>query len=165
MAKKINEVGLTNVNNSDNIDTLVRAISYEEDEVENTEETQEPNGLVKAITYIPEDDNKKYLILITGEEYSNENIEYRSWEIIESRQMTYDWIKELLLNGDENNGFIFDIMKSKVLVDSENVPLSKAISVYRFMTLMKTEDKVVDDSTFDIEDYAYELEEDKEGDY
>ena len=165
MAKKINEVGLTNVNNSDNIDTLVRAISYEEDEVENTEETQEPNGLVKAITYIPEDDNKKYLILITGEECSNENIEYRSWEIIESRQMTYDWIKELLLNGDENNGFIFDIMKSKVLVDSENVPLSKAISVYRFMILMKTEDKVVDDSTFDIEDYAYELEEDKEGDY
>ena len=165
MAKKINEVGLTNVNNSDNIDTLVRAISYEEDEVENTEETQEPNGLGKAITYIPEDDNKKYLILITGEEYSNENIEYRSWEIIESRQMTYDWIKELLLNGDENNGFIIDIMKSKVLVDSENVPLSKAISVYRFMTLMKTEDKVVDDSTFDIEDYAYELEEDKEGDY
>ena len=159
MAKKINEVGLTNVNNSDNIDTLVRAISYEEDEVENTEETQEPNGLVKAITYIPEDDNKKYLILITGEEYSNENIEYRSWEIIESRQMTYDWIKELLLNGDENNGFIFDIMKSKVLVDSENVPLSKAISVYRFMILMKTEDKVVDDSTFDIEDYAYNLEE------
>ena len=162
MAKKINEVGLTNVNNSDNIDTLVRAISYEEDEVENTEETQEPNGLVKAITYIPEDDNKKYLILITGEEYSNENIEYRSWEIIESRQMTYDWIKELLLNGDENNGFIFDIMKSKVLVDSENVPLSKAISVYRFMTLMKTEDKVVDDSTFDIEDYAYNLEEEGE---
>ena len=139
MAKKINEVGLTNVNNSDNIDTLVRAISYEEDEVENTEETQEPNGLVKAITYIPEDDNKKYLILITGEEYSNENIEYRSWEIIESRQMTYDWIKELLLNGDENNGFIIDIMKSKVLVDSENVPLSKAIRVYRFMILMKTE--------------------------
>ena len=162
MAKKINEVGLTNVNNSDNIDTLVRAISYEEDEVENTEETQEPNGLVKAITYIPEDDNKKYLILITGEEYSNENIEYRSWEIIESRQMTYDWIKELLLNGDENNGFIFDIMKSKVLVDSENVPLSKAISVYRFMTLMKTEDKVVDDSAFDIEDYAYNLEEEGE---
>lgn len=162
MAKKINEVGLTNVNNSDNIDTLVRAISYEEDEVENTEETQEPNGLVKAITYIPEDDNKKYLILITGEEYSNENIEYRSWEIIESRQMTYDWIKELLLNGDENNGFIFDIMKSKVLVDSENVPLSKAISVYRFMILMKTEDKVVDDSTFDIEDYAYNLEEEGE---
>lgn len=156
--EEFNGVGLTNLNNDVN---LVNAIQYVDDEVESTsvsEETTEPNGLVKAIVYVPEDDNKKYLILITGETYDNENIEYRSWELIESRQATYDWIRETLIKSPEEIGYNFDVMKSKILVDSKNVAVSEAISVYRFMLLMKTENKVQDESTFDIEEYYYDEE-------
>lgn len=157
--EEFNGVGLTNMNNDVN---LVNAIQYVDDN--EPAETSEPNGLVKAIVYVPEDDNKKYLILITGEQYSNENIEYRSWELIESRQATYDWIKEILTKDPEEIGYRFDVMKSKILVDSKNVAVSEAISVYRFMLLMKTEEKVQDDSTFDIEEYYYEEESGNEED-
>ena len=164
--EEFNGVGLTNLNNDVN---LVNAIQYVDDEDESTsasEETTEPNGLVKAIVYVPEDDNKKYLILIIGETYDNENIEYRSWELIESRQATYDWIRETLIKSPEEIGYNFDVMKSKILVDSKNVAVSEAISVYRFMLLMKTENKVQDESTFDIEEYYYDEEgADEENEY
>lgn len=164
--EEFNGVGLTNLTNDVN---LVNAIQYVDDEDESTtvsEETTEPNGLVKAIVYVPEDDNKKYLILITGETYDNENIEYRSWELIESRQATYDWILETLIKSPEEIGYNFDVMKSKILVDSKNVAVSEAISVYRFMLLMKTENKVQDESTFDIEEYYYDEEgNDEEDEY
>ncbi len=164
--EEFNGVGLTNLTNDVN---LVNAIQYVDGEDESTtvsEETTEPNGLVKAIVYVPEDDNKKYLILITGETYDNENIEYRSWELIESRQATYDWIRETLIKSPEEIGYNFDVMKSKILVDSKNVAVSEAISVYRFMLLMKTEDKVQDESTFDIEEYYYDEEgNDEEDEY
>ena len=151
-----NLVGLGNFNNDD--DKLVNAICYVDDEeAKMIEEHTRPDGLVEAIMYV--DDEKKYLITIIGYEIDNENIEYRTWEFIEGRQKAYDFIKDLLIAEPEDVGFVMDVMKSKVLLDSENFKYSDAPSVFVFMDMMRVSNKIIDESTFDIKDYYYEEEE------
>ena len=53
-------------------------------------------------------------------------------------------------------------MKSLVFVDSPKIRISNKLNVYTFMKDMKFSDKIVDESSFDIQDYYYELEENDE---
>ena len=111
-------------------------------------------GLVRGVTYDPEETEKTYLILIDGEELDNEGRRFRDWEIITGRQATYDWIKNML----ENEYVMIDVDKSKIIVSSEKVKVTDGISIYDFMKAMKQKDKVIDYTSFDIDDYVGDVE-------
>lgn len=116
--------------------------------------TQNNEGLVRGVTYDTEPD-KTYLVLLDGE---SEGQKFRDWEIVVGRQKAYDYIKNML----ESNYAEIDIHKSKIIVDSEKVKVTDGVSIYKFMKGMKNNDKVIDYSSFDIEDYNTGDEEDIE---
>ena len=105
----------------------------------------------------------KYLILIEGEYVSNECENYKSFEIITGRQATYDFIKNILENQKRDEyccEFIMDVSKSKIISEppvitdkTPRITLSNMLSVYLFMKIMKEKGKIIDDTSFDIEDY------------
>lgn len=110
--------------------------------MENTE------NLVRGVSYDTEPE-KTYLILIDGAETDNEEVRYRDWEIKLGRQAAYDYIKDLL----ESRYATIDVIESKIIVSSENVKVTDGVSIYVFMKEMKDKDKVIDYSSFDIEEY------------
>ena len=124
--------------------------------------------MIKPIVYYDENGNekkskynKRYLVLLNGYYSENENLEYKTYEFIIGRQKTYDFIKDIL---KDTSYTIIDAMKSLVIVDSENVHLSNALSVYEFMKNLKNSDKIKDDDLkFDIEEYYYNEEDDNCG--
>ena len=103
-------------------------------------------GLVRGVSYDTEPD-KIYLVLIDGE---SECQKFRDWEILEGRQKAYDYIMNLL----KSNYAEIDIHESRIIVSSEKVKVTDGISIYEFMKVMKEKDKVIDYSSFDIEDYV-----------
>lgn len=105
-------------------------------------------GLIRGVSYDTEPE-KTYLILIDGVESDNEGKPYRDWEIVTGRQEAYDYIKSML----ENEYVIVNVEESKIIVDSPNVKITDGVSIYAFMKNMKDNDKVIDYSSFDIEDY------------
>ena len=106
-------------------------------------------GLVRGVSYDTEPE-KLYLILIDGEEVDNEGRRFRDWEIVEGRQAAYDYIKNIL----ESDYVSVDVNESKIIVSSEKVKITDGISIYEFMKVMKENDKVIDYTSFDIEDYV-----------
>ena len=106
-------------------------------------------GLVKGVSYDTEPE-KKYLILLEGWETSDGGDKFRDWEIVEGRQEAYDYIKGYI----ESDYVSIDIYKSKIIVSSEKVKVTDGISIYKFMKSMKENDKVIDYTSFDIEDYV-----------
>lgn len=109
-------------------------------EVNNTE------GLVRGVNYDTEPE-KVYLILIDG--VDDEEKPMRDWQFKEGRQEAYDYIKNLLMSQHA----IIDVQESRIIVSSEKVKVSDGISIYEFMKAMKESDKVIDYSSFDIDDY------------
>lgn len=105
-------------------------------------------GLVRGVSYDTEPE-KIYLILLDGEEVSNEATPFRDWQMKEGRQAAYDYIKNMI----ENEYVNIDIHESKIIVSDNNVKITDGISIYEFMKVMKDSDKVIDYSEFDIEDY------------
>ena len=81
-------------------------------------------------------------------------------------QELYDKLKEEIIDSkDESVRQKLDIMDSIVMVDSSKITLSvvmskkKPCSVYKIMRNLKEQGKIVDDTSFDIEDYRYGDEE------
>lgn len=74
-----------------------------------------------------------YLTIDDGEEV-------KTFDVITGREATYEFIKNIVEN--------LDIHKSVIMVD--NVPYSKAISIYEFMKYIK---RYFEEDSFDIEDY------------
>lgn len=109
--------------------------------------TENNTGLVRGVTYDTEPD-KTYLVLIDGEDKETEK-RFRDWEILIGRQKAYDYIKNMLLS----DFVIIDIHSSKIIVSSDKVKVTDGISIYKFMKGMKDNDKVIDYTSFDIEDY------------
>lgn len=103
-------------------------------------------GLVRGVSY-DEEPKKTYLILIEARDLDDGP--YRDWEIVEGRQAAYDYIKNYI----ETDYTEVDIINSKIIVSSEKVKVTDGISIYKFMKSMKEKDKVIDYSSFDIEDY------------
>ena len=115
---------------------LIRGVTYDEQE------------LVVGVTY--DDENEKtYLILIEGETNDNDGELVRDWDFKVGRQEAYDYIKNYL----KSEYILVDVIKSKIIVDSPNIKISDGVSIFKFMKQMKENDKVVDDSSFDITDY------------
>ena len=106
-------------------------------------------GLVRGVSYDSEPE-KVYLILIDGQENDNEGQRIRDWEVVEGRQAAYDYIKNMILS----DYIIVDVMESKIIVSSEKVKVTDGVSIYKFMKGMKENDKVIDYTSFDIEDYV-----------
>lgn len=105
-------------------------------------------GLIRGVSYDTEPE-KIYLILIDGVENDNEAKPYRDWELVTGRQAAYDYIKTML----ENEYVIVNVEESKIIVNSENVKITDGVSIYAFMKNMKETDKIIDYTSFDIEDY------------
>ena len=104
-------------------------------------------GLIRGITYDEEPD-KIYLVLLDGVD-KDETTKFRDWEFIEGRQKAYDYIKSMI----ESEYLNIDILESKIIVNSEKVKIDDGISIYEFMKTMKEKDKIIDYTSFDIEDY------------
>ena len=119
-------------------------------------ENQQVNteGLIRGVSYDPVETEKTYLILIDGEEADNEGKRFRDWEVITGRQNAYDYIKNML----ENEYVMIDVDSSKIIVSSDKVKVTDGISIYDFMKSMKEKDKVIDYSSFDIDDYVGDVE-------
>lgn len=118
--------------------------------------TNNEEGLVRGVTYDTEPE-KTYLILMDGlergEGSEGETLRpIRDWEIKVGRQQAYDYIKNML----ESEYAEFNIYKSKIIVDS--ITFKDGVSIYEFMKNMKEGDKVIDYTSFDIEDYTYTVD-------
>ena len=110
------------------------------------------DGLIRGVTYDTEPE-KIYLILIDGIDKETDE-KYRDWELVEGRQEAYDYIKNML----ESEYVLIDVYKSKIIVNSEKVKITDGLSIYEFMKMMKEKDKVIDYTSFDIEDYVGDIE-------
>ena len=110
-------------------------------------------GLVRGVSYDSEPE-KTYLILLDGNEpvYGHDDVAkpFRDWQMKEGRQAAYDYIKDMI----ESEYVIINVHTSRIIVSSEKVKVTDGISIYEFMKAMKEKDKVIDYTSFDIEDYA-----------
>lgn len=106
-------------------------------------------GLVRGVSYDTEPE-KMYLILIEAWDISEGGDKVRDWEIVEGRQAAYDYIKNMI----QSEYLSVDVMESKIIVSSEKVKVTDGVSIYKFMKSMKENDKVIDYTSFDIEDYV-----------
>lgn len=97
---------------------------------------------------------KLYLVLKYYSVNSDNREDYRDYEFFTgTTQEMYDHLKMELENSDE-----FDAMRSRILVDSPNITISHKCSVYLFMKDAKDIGKAVDESSFNINDYYYEID-------
>lgn len=97
---------------------------------------------VNPITFVDEEkvidpEDRTYLVLYYAEIDGKDE---KSFEIIEGRTKTYDFIKSI--------AEYLDMIESKVLVN--NVTLEDALSIYEFMKIMETHYN----DGFDIMDYV-----------
>jgi len=125
--------------------------------IENVEEFKAQHKVAKELG-----DRYKYLLLLVGEYKSNEGEEYKSFEIIQGRQATYDYIKEMLRGQDDIEcDVIIDISRSHIISEPpaeiiENTPritLTNMITIYAFMKNMLMQDLVDENEPFDLDDY------------
>ena len=110
-------------------------------------------GLVRGVSYDTEPE-KIYLILIDGVEVDEYEKPFRDWQIKEGRQAAYDYIKDIIMS----EYVMVNVYESKIIVSSEKVKVTDGISIYEFMKSMKENDKIIDYTSFDIEDYADDVE-------
>lgn len=83
---------------------------------------------------------KTYIVLYIGTDEEGKDL--RSFEVIEGRKETFDFIKGMVE--------YLDIHESKVLTD--NVAYKDAASIYEFMKYVSS---LLEGESFDIEDYNY----------
>lgn len=103
----------------------------------------------------------KYLILLEGEYKKGDGESYRSFEFITGRQAAYDYIKDILENmNDSDFEYVLDVSKSRIISeppvitkDTPRITLSNMLTLYSFMKAMKEKHKIVDESSFSVEDY------------
>lgn len=102
---------------------------------------------------------KLYLLLKVYNSGSDNAEDYRDFEFIEgTRQEVYDQIKiEIQTNRD------FDIMRSRILVDAPTISISHKCSIYLFMKEAKDFGKIVDETSFDIDSYYYDINDSEDG--
>lgn len=97
-------------------------------------------------------EQKKYLILMYGEDSSGR--EYKMWEYVTGRQEAYNYIREMLIDIEEEDVTV-DAYKSRIIVESDSGKVKiNGISIYKFMKQMKLEGLVEDNTNFDIEEWA-----------
>ena len=116
---------------------------------------------VEALEKNKNGDIYKYLILLEGEYKDRDGENYKSFEMIQGRQAAYDLIKDILEHMNEPDyEYILDVSKSKIISEppvitdeTPRITLSNMLTLYSFMKIMRQQNKIKDDTSFDIEDY------------
>ena len=137
----------------ENGETKNRMISFAETDEERAAIQAEINKKKEQIAA----DKKIYLILFAGYVGDSDEIGYKQWDFAEGRENAYKVIKETFLTPElRENGVTFDAYRSRIIVQSDNTKIKlTGISVYKFVSTMIREGKIVDDDgTFDIEEWA-----------
>lgn len=120
------------------------------------ESTQQP--MVKPFTTKFTPKEKLYLILKVSEVVTcadNQDPVINEFEyFIGTTQQLYDALKPEIENADCK----LDVEQSLVLVDSPNIRISHICTVAMFMKDVRDTGKVIDDTSFDINDYTYNTE-------
>lgn len=135
--------------------------------------------MAKLFTHVDKDndttytdgDDIMYLLLLESCPKNGDNTEnYKYWEFVKGRQAVYDYIKDLLLEeDDESVDCLLDIDKSLIYADNPHIPpesnklkLSNGINLYRFMKDCFVLQKVKDEGGFDIEEFHTSVIEDED---
>lgn len=119
--------------------------------------------MIEPFKILPEgsiDPNHKLYLVLAVYQSTEDNVEdTRDFFFEKGRQKVFDKIKEILQSGDS-----LDVMRSLIYVDSTKVPISKRTSVYRFMKDAIDSNKVLNNTSFDIDDYWYDVEDEERTD-
>lgn len=114
-----------------------------------------PAVLIDAISFDGQDpDDIRYLLLIRVLEPASPDEDCYEWFIKTGRQTTYDFLKELILS------CVVDIDESFIMGETSTIKTS--ISIYKFMKSVKDNEKIIDNTSFDVDEYRlgnYEGEE------
>lgn len=125
--------------------------------------------MVQPFTTIDTPVKKLYLLLKVYNDFDageGESEQPRDWEFFSgTSQELYDKVKEEILESEDSSvRQKIDVMQSIILVNSTKVTIEIAVSKNRpcsYYTIMKNlreQGKVIDDSSFDIEDYKYDVD-------
>lgn len=122
---------------------------------------EEQPKLIKPFTRVETQSTKLYLVLKYYDEKDLDGEEIRDFEFFEgTSQDLYDYLKaEIEADSDTQ----LDVMRSRILVDSPKISISHKCSVYMFMKDLRNRGVVLDNTSFDIEDYFYSFEIEEKG--
>lgn len=123
----------------------------------------------QPFTTIDTPKSKIYLILKVYNDTDageGESEQIRDFEFFTgTSQELYDKIREEILESDDSSvRQKIDVMKSMVLVNSNKITIGVALrkdnpcSMYRIMKNLREQGKVVDETSFDIDDYKYDFD-------
>lgn len=130
-------------------------------EKKDTVHKEEQPKLIKPFTRVETPSTKLYLVLKYYDEKDLDGEEIRDFEFFEgTSQDLYDYLKaEIEADSDTQ----LDVMRSRILVDSPKISISHKCSVYMFMKDLRNRGVVLDNTSFDIEDYFYSFETEEKG--
>lgn len=129
--------------------------------------------MVQPFTTIDTPTRKLYLLLKVYNDMDageGEAEQLRDFEFFTgTSQELYDKIREEILESDDSSvRQKIDVMQSMILVDSNKITIgvamskNKPCSMYKIMKNLKDQGKVVDETSFDIEDYKYDSDNEQE---
>lgn len=128
--------------------------------------------MVQPFTTIDTPTRKLYLLLkVYNDADAGEGAEQlRDFEFFTgTSQELYDKVREEILESDDSSvRQKIDVMQSMILVDSNKITIgvamskNKPCSMYKIMKNLKDQGKVVDETSFDIEDYKYDSDNEQE---
>lgn len=125
--------------------------------------------MVQPFTTIDTPVKKLYLLLKVYDDFDageGESEQIRDWEFFSgTSQELYDKVKEEILESEDSSvRQKIDVMQSIILVNSTKVTIEIAVSknrpcsYYTIMKNLKEQGKITDESSFDIEDYKYDID-------
>lgn len=102
--------------------------------------------------------DKLYLILMVHTPDNGE--EWRDWcYFVGTTQEVYEYLRDEIVTWHEDSETDdIDVMKSMILVDSSSIKISHICTIGMFMYDMLQTGKVEETTSFDINDYTYELD-------
>ena len=129
--------------------------------------------MIQPFTTIDTPTRKLYLLLKVYNDMDageGEAEQLRDFEFFTgTSQELYDKVREEILESDDSSvRQKIDVMKSMILVDSNKITIgvamskNKPCSMYKIMKNLKEQGRAVDDTSFDIEDYKYDTDNEEE---
>jgi len=115
--------------------------------------------LMPAVTFDEEPvdvESKVYLLLLTvypvsvSDYYNEDRIDIeqntKEWSVSIGRQNTYEYLRNMIISGaiNPNESFIL----------SGSQPIEEALTVFRFMKIMADQNKILEVTDFDIDEYS-----------
>lgn len=125
----------------------------------------------KLFTQVTEEEKEKiksganilYLVLLYYDSKDENKEDVKDWRMIIGRQEAYDFIRSSLTNEDVEDETTLNIDKSLIYADNPDIPdennrlrIRNGISLYRFVRDSVARGKIVEDESFDIEEYHFD---------